>query len=254
LDDEFYIGYDPPMPVGMRRTVTRVTCAGLVGVALSALLISAGHHQLEGGSFEFGHVRPFTGVVVEHPYPLLRPDRTDEAAPPGLLLVAPGKYGAAAMMRGLDGQRVSLSGTRATRGGHALVEVRAGSVGVIDADLADAQAARSDVAAPEWTHLRGEVVDTKCFLGVMVPGDGHTHRECAALCLRGGIPPALHVHDAAGRSMRILLENQAGEPLAADTVLPFVGEPLDVRGLTGQRAGWRTLRTDPARWTRVTGR
>ena len=29
------------------------------------------------------------------------------------------------------------------------------------------------------------------FDGAMKPGDGKTHKGCAALCLRGGIPPAL---------------------------------------------------------------
>jgi hypothetical protein len=31
-------------------------------------------------------------------------------------------------------------------------------------------------------ELTGEIVDSKCFLGVMVPGSGKTHKECASLC------------------------------------------------------------------------
>jgi hypothetical protein len=48
-------------------------------------------------------------------------------------------------------------------------------------------------------EVRGEIVDSKCFLGVMVPGSGKTHKDCASLCLRGGIPPALYVRDQSGQ-------------------------------------------------------
>jgi hypothetical protein len=39
--------------------------------------------------------------------------------------------------------------------------------------------------------LTGEIVDSKCFLRVIAPGSGKTHKECASLRLRGGIPPAV---------------------------------------------------------------
>ena len=39
--------------------------------------------------------------------------------------------------------------------------------------------------------LRGEIVDSKCYLGAMKPGDQKTHKACATLCIRGGIPPVL---------------------------------------------------------------
>jgi hypothetical protein len=54
----------------------------------------------------------------------------------------------------------------------------------------------ANIAAPPTRDLGeriliGEIVDTKCFLGVMNPGEGKVPRECAALCLSGGIPRAL---------------------------------------------------------------
>ena len=41
--------------------------------------------------------------------------------------------------------------------------------------------------------LVGEVVDPKCWLGDMKPGDGKAHAACARLCMEGGIPPMLRV-------------------------------------------------------------
>jgi hypothetical protein len=46
--------------------------------------------------------------------------------------------------------------------------------------------------------LVGEIVDSKCYLGIMNPGETNPHRECAALCIRGGIPPLIIAHDADG--------------------------------------------------------
>ena len=67
-------------------------------------------------------------------------------------------------------------------------------------------------------ELTGEIVDSKCFLGVMVPGSGKTHKDCASLCLRGGIPPALYVQDRAGHSSLLLLAGPSGEPIGAQAL------------------------------------
>jgi hypothetical protein len=82
-----------------------------------------GHVPLEGGTFEFGHAQRFTGTIVERPYPALQPEDAENSATPWLLLVAPGKHGADALVRGLDGRHVTLAGTRVRRGAHTMIEV-----------------------------------------------------------------------------------------------------------------------------------
>jgi hypothetical protein len=98
--------------------------------------------------------------------------------------------------------------------------------------------------------LTGEIVDSKCFLGVMVPGSGKTHKECASLCLRGGIPPALYVQDRAGQSSLLLLVGPTGMPMGASAV-DAAGEPITLTGSIQRRGGWLVLRTDPTSWHRV---
>ena len=53
--------------------------------------------------------------------------------------------------------------------------------------------------------LRGEIVDIKCYLGVMKPAHGKPHRSCAARCISGGIPPVLMVKDRDGDTNYLLL-------------------------------------------------
>jgi hypothetical protein len=101
--------------------------------------------------------------------------------------------------------------------------------------------------------VRGEIVDSKCFLGVMVPGSGKTHKDCASLCLRGGIPPALYVQDRAGRSALLLVTGASGEPIGA-RALQVAGEAIDMTGIIEQQGGWLVLRTDARTWQPVESR
>ena len=66
------------------------------------------------------------------------------------------------------------------------------------------------------TTLSGELVDTKCYFGVMRPGAGKVHRGCAARCLHGGVPPGLLLRDTAGRSVVVLLSGVDGKKLEFD--------------------------------------
>lgn len=50
------------------------------------------------------------------------------------------------------------------------------------------------------TTLKGEIVDSKCYLGVMNPGNLKAHRACAINCIQGGVPPVLLVRDGGGAS------------------------------------------------------
>jgi hypothetical protein len=249
--DEFFIGYAPPMPPRLARFITRTLIGILCAILLWAVTLASGHVPLEGGTFEFGHSKRFSGTIVERPYPLLRVDGVDSNVETWPLLVAPGKHGADALMGGLEGRHTTLSGTRIQRGSHTMIEVEPASV-VRKGSEAPSMAGtalfeRSDKGPVELT---GEIVDSKCFLGVMVPGSGKTHKECASLCLRGGIPPALYVEDRTGHSSLLLLTGPRGEPIGAPT-LQAAGEAISLVGSIQRQGGWLLLRTDPSSWHRV---
>jgi hypothetical protein len=245
--DEFFIGYAPPMPPRLARFVITVVMALAFGVLMWAVTVAAGHVPLEGGTFEFGHPQRFSGTIVERPYPLLRIDGPDRGSTASLLLVAPGKHGADSLVSGLEGRHVSLTGTRVLRGTHTMIEVEPASLVIGEGSAAPAIPAQSVGGS---ITVRGEIVDSKCFLGVMVPGDGKTHKDCAALCLRGGIPPALYVQDRAGQSSLLLLTGAAGEPIGTQAI-QVAGEAIDMTGTIERQGGWLVLRTNPRTWQPV---
>lgn len=253
--DDFYIGYEPPMPRAIARFVRRATIATLVGGAALATLLATEHRALVGGTFAYGHEESVTGRLVARPYPHI----VESGARSATLIVAPGKHGADHIVAAFDGTHLQMTGTRIARDGRRMLEVRPGTIRATAARSQAADTTPKD-ASPRGSNdrhdaavaveLRGEIVDSKCYLGVMVPGEGHTHRACASLCLRGGIPPALRVRRPDGGADLYLLESVAGERLATDAA-PWAGRTIVVSGVTTTRSGWPVLRTDPLGWRRA---
>jgi hypothetical protein len=237
--DEFYIGYEPQMPSGIASHLARVVIAGVALAVLTAAGGLALHHRLAPATFEYGHPRTAAGELRRSPYPrLLAEGRTT-------WLVGPGKSDADAALGDVAEGPVVLEGTRIARGPHTMLEVVPGSVraagppgtrsvpsgpGTNGTDLVPRSAgnATPQVDDAEVT-LHGEVVDSKCFLGVMNPGEGTVHRDCARVCLRGGIPPMLLVRGAAAEEALLLLVGPSGEPIGRQ-LADLAGQAVSVRG------------------------
>jgi hypothetical protein len=98
-------------------------------------------------------------------------------------------------------------------------------------------------------RLRGEIVDSKCYLGVMNPGNGKVHRDCAVRCISGGAPPAFVARDSAGEARILLLVGSDGSALNRK-VLPFVAEPLEISGELVRSGSNLILKADPSRFCR----
>jgi hypothetical protein len=240
---DFYIGWsdDTPPSVG-RRIRLMVALIAVFAVGLAATL-AASQAPFAASSFEFGEVRTFEGVVTSWPAPALSVARPGQTGPDGwsrYTLVQVGKHGAADRVADLDGHRVRLQGTLIYRGDQTMLELT-------QAPLEDQGPATMDATSEDLGRqaLVGEIVDSKCFLGVMNPGNLKTHRSCAVRCIEGGIPPMLLVRDEAGGTRHVLLVGPKGEAIN-DRVLDRVAEPVRVRGRLQRENGQLVLRTDPS--------
>ena len=240
--NDFYVGYLPKAPSSLRRFVRRVIAALAVLTLAAALTLVLAQMPFAHSSFEYGSLRSFEGVVAASPYPALlvqRPGETGQAAKDSqYLLVARGKYGADGVVAGFDGQRVRLQGQLIYRDGATMVEVVPGSIVAVGAAPAGREALRD--LGP--VTLSGEIVDSKCYLGVMNPGAGKVHRDCAARCLGGGVPP---VFASAGGEM-LLLVGPNGQALRGDALREFIAEPITVHGELLERGPARLLQIDPS--------
>jgi hypothetical protein len=239
--NDFYVGYLPKAPTTLARFVRKVTIAlGLLAV-IAAVVLVAGQMPFANSAFEYGKLRSFDGVVVTRPFPTLlvaRPGQTGQDDKYSrYLLVAPGKHAADDVLARFDGKQVRLQGQLIYREGETMVEIAPNSIAVTDA-APTVQETNRDLGTVTVT---GEIVDSKCYLGVMNPGQGKVHRDCAARCLSGGIPPIFVTTN--GRQ-QLLLVGLDGRVLGRDALRQFIAEPITIRGDLLQQGESRLLRID----------
>jgi hypothetical protein len=85
--------------------------------------------------------------------------------------------------------------------------------------------------------LAGEILDAKCWFGAMRPGFGKTHKACAALCARGGLPLAFCEGPDCGAEHFAPLFVDAQGRAHGRAILPYVGDPLIVTRARKVRIG-----------------
>jgi nitrite reductase/ring-hydroxylating ferredoxin subunit/DMSO/TMAO reductase YedYZ heme-binding membrane subunit len=221
----FYVGYLEPAPVDVAR-FSRRAVAAILGFALVVMIAAA---RLQRGfapvAFDYGKPSTVEGVIRARPYPVLEVPRPGTAQVSRYLLAAAGKHGAQSSVATLDGRRVQARGLLAYRGNLTLLELA-------ETTLLDAPGGPAGTPRDLGTFaLVGEIVDSKCYSGVMNPGSGKTHRGCAARCLSGGLTPLLAVRDTtvgAGGTVEMVVLTRDGEPF--QQAHRWAGRPIAVRG------------------------
>ena len=123
-----------------------------------------------------------------------------------------------------------------------MIEVVSGS---LSEDPSAAPRAESAMKALGAFELVGEIVDGKCYLGVMNPGEGKVHRDCAVRCLSGGIPPLFAADDFEGAPATLVLTDHT-QKLLPKTSLPLAAKRVRVRGHVFQVGDSLALETEPA--------
>lgn len=246
--DEFFIGW-LTVPAGYARRVRRASIALLVLAPLLAILASATQRSPGAGQWEDQREVTLEGMAYCRPYAMLRTaDKQSNDAVRTFLLVESGKFGAVERLRPFDGQAVVVRGTILHRDGRWMLEL-------VDDDSAVRPLATPTVSVPMrllWPQqsqsqhraVKGEIIDPKCFLGGMKPGGGKTHKACATLCISGGIPPMLYAHADDGKPVYYLLIAHDGTAVN-ESILPFVGDLVDLVGDVTDADGLLMLRIDP---------
>jgi hypothetical protein len=215
----------------------------VVGLVLVLGLIATwGALQSQFGlsTFEYGRERSVTGVLRMDPYPTLEVTDSLPSRPVAhYLLAGMGKHGATTTLAGLGSHRVKLTGTLAHRGELDLLEL------ATVADQGEAPPGRPVLEELGEFTLDGEVADSKCYLGVMNPGRGKTHRGCAARCLSGGMIPLFVTKGETGDPLDLVLVETGMAPLrGADRV---AGKRLRLRGRVYRQNGLWFFQIPPLR-------
>ena len=229
MADEFYVGYVPKAPTRLAVWIRGAELITLLLAAIIAVTLLLQQLPFPASRFEYGVLHDFAGVISNAPAPNLLADGRR------ILLSGEGKHGVGTLPEG----RAKLRGTWIERGPDKMIELAAGS---LQTSGGPAPAATPTDLGP--VTLQGEIVDSKCYLGVMNPGNGKVHRDCAVRCISGGVPPAFLVRDQVGEGRILLLAGSNGRSIGAE-LLPWAGQPVRIAGRLMMEGSTYVLQTEP---------
>ena len=253
MRNEFYIGYQPVAPKQTASFIRKVIVVAGLGICVVAIILAWGQKKFSSSVFDYGINSTVEGYYFEKPVPHI-------AVPLGInsggkelfqnvLLVGFGKAGATNVMTKLQsrkdksfkGAKIELTGFMIYGNGKALLQVTEEDNSNI-ISLSGATGPGQTFDSTDIKSLSGEIVDPKCYFGVMKPGEGKAHRSCAIRCIAGGIPPVFHAGD---REEYFLIVDEKWQPVNED-VLNLVGDQITIRGKEIVWNDWRILKVNEA--------
>jgi len=248
--DNFFIGWQGNTSAEHKKGMKLFLIPIFILVPIILFAIVFFTNPFGSGQFELGKVKEFTGVYFETPFPvlLLDNDQLENGSSTSALLVGYGKNGAKTFMQmaeekhgTLSGKKIKIQGTLIYRSGKTLIELTKKKDSVLE--VLETQIKKKD-QEPKLTSqkLQGEIIDPKCWFGVMKPAEGKVHKSCAIRCISGGIPPVFLVRGSGSNSYYIL-EDVDGEAINQQ-VLEFVGEEVEIDGQSYLENGWEVLRVE----------
>jgi hypothetical protein len=251
-DDELYIGWAKAPAVDRRFLLGAAPL--LLGASTGiSWLVAKNLGDPGAGKWEQGATHIVEGALIAKPYPMIRV--SDPASPFGMrtvLVVAQGKCTGALKLDDFKGQPVRASGVLIERKDRRMLEVPLSLNKWVEPIFADMPGfvVEPPVERVGRFTLAGQIMDSKCFFGVMRPARGKTHKACASLCIRGGIPPSFWARDKEGRESVLLMTDAEGGPLG-DDILPLVADPVRVDGAVVRVGDLLQLRADAGAYRRL---
>lgn len=247
-EKEFYVGYFAKAPKGIYSFLKkRLLILGLL-VILIAISFSMGQKQFVNSTFELGQLTEIEGTYYENPYPILQVESGNSSK--SVLLLGFRKFGADQSIEeiksqnhsDLIGRQLKVKGTLVYYNGKSLFQLENNLEGTYEVSNNNSEF-KISVLPLGNVSLKGEIIDPKCYFGVMKPGEGKIHRSCAVRCLSGGIPPVFVTTNQNGENNYYLLTNEKGERIRK-VLLPFVGKPVAIEGKLVNQEDWMSIRLD----------
>ena len=248
--NEFYIGWMANAPKSFAKFIKKYLVALLPVVIALAGLLALSQKKFAAGNFEFGQLTELKGIYFNSPVPCIKvingKDIWGNVSYMTIPLIGYGKHGADGIITDIEKEKnislnqkeVTLKGTLLYNDGKTLMQIDKNDNPLIKISTA--------VISPEFLPkkkdlgiqtMKGEIVDPKCFFGVMKPGEGKPHKDCAIRCILGGMPPVLVVRNEKDEANYYLIVGANGEKMN-EAVKDFVAEPVSVEAKLVQYDDW----------------
>src|ERR1700759_3265111 len=222
----FYIGWMSAAPKLFSRFIQKYLLIILPLIILLAGILALSQKKFGTGSFEFGQLTEVTGIYFSQPVPCIKvvsgKDIWGNLSYITIPLVGYGKHGAVGIMGDIEKDKnislnektLTMKGTLLYNDGKTIFQVNKNDSPVTHVSSASVASELLPVKKDLGVFkIKGEIIDPKCYFGVMKPGEGKVHRDCAIRCILGGIPPMLAVTNDRGESNYYILVGPNGEPM-----------------------------------------
>ncbi len=244
--DEFFVPYiNGSLGSNTKKAIRRLVYIISIAIIVIAVVFAFAQKPFKNGSFELTSETRLTGVFHENPYPMLRVKVADDSYK-NILLVGFGKASVKryfARLRKdfetLEGKELAIEGNLIYYNGKTLVQINSEEKIKVTGNP-DPKTPPSKEKIGEAT-LTGEIIDPKCYFGVMKPGNGKIHRSCAVRCISGGIPPVLAATDRQHNLQYYLITDMNGCAIH-ERILPYVGKPVEITGIVEMYEDWQFIR------------
>ncbi len=242
--DEFYIGWQDEAPAGFRKIGISFFIVTLVfGIAFALFFVRAEKGFVDS-YFDYGHLIEVKGQLVTKPVPALLTVENGERKT--IPLVGFGKFGAGSVLEGfrsrlkegLSDYEVTIRGTYFEYQDKRWMELTEGAESLVN--FVSATQPDRKITKQGGITLSGEIIDPKCFFGVMNPATKAVHRSCARRCISGGIVPVLAIREKGQFVDYYFLEEAESRDIFKD-ILPYVGLPITITGEVTRYDDWKVL-------------
>lgn len=250
MNKEFYIGWMPDAPKGFAKHIKTSLLVLLPLVIFAGITFALLQKKFSTGNFEFGKTTVVKGIYFNKPVPVLKiiagKDIWGNETYLTVPLVGYGKHGADGIINDIEKERkvslnekeISLKGTLLYNDGKTILQIDANDSPLVSISSNTVAAGLLPVQKDLGNmKVRGEIIDPKCYFGVMKPGEGKVHRDCAIRCILGGIPPVMRVRNEKGESNYYMIVGPAGEKMNT-AVQDYVGEPIEIDADLIQQDDW----------------
>lgn len=259
-EDDFYIGYLPKAPKNYRLILRLSIMLLLLLVIAVSYLVATNQKAFDKTTYEYGEFTELKGLVSMKPVPRIIVDKGIDVSGnrilQSILLVNFGKSGVQPIFNNLEKDsklaleqyEFHLRGTLIYGEGKTVFEMTEQESAIISYQPLDKTYLPEKPALLGETTLYGEILDSKCYFGVMKPGYGKVHRSCAIRCVAGGITPVLLAKNDNGNNKYILLTDKKGGSLLPE-IMSEIGKPIKVAGSLSQVGDWLLLELDKRVWS-----
>ncbi len=249
-EDLFFIGWQPEMQKTLKSKVRAYAIILALITVITGSVIAAFQETYGISRYDYTDLREIEGIFRADPYPHLTVHipNTDQCR--SYMLVDQFKENwPRDLVTQYDGQFVKMSVGSIYRGdvtmfeGDPLQEIQT-------LDLPQNFPVQPEVTLIGEQTLIGEIIDSKCYYGAMNPGNLKTHRACATVCIKGGIPPVLLVRRKNDVPLYFFLTDTQGAPVI-DEIIDYIAEPIQLTGTIESQCGLLMLSFDPATIRRI---